>query len=256
MVHLARTAGDVRRDPQQQPPPLAGRDGRDRAGPDRLARYTRPPTPWLESAIQAGRAVPGHVRRRQRPHGAAPGAQSSTRSRSSTMASTSTVGPRAPAAVRRLVRAPGPLQKGAASRDRGPPRAAGLELDLVGPVADRGLLRPRTSSPQLGPRHPAISATSHHELVGLLGELPPVTLVTPRWDEPYGLVGRRVARLSTPVAAFTCGSAGGDPAPDHCVLLGTERRRPKLADRRCGPARSRATPARLHVPSAPAPWSG
>ena len=116
---------------------------------------------------------------------------------------------------------------------------AGRPLRLAGPVSDRDYfaqeIRPRLN-------HPGIEYVGHRtqaELATLVGEAC-VALVTPCWDEPYGLVVAEALACGTPVCAFARGALPELLRPDCGRLVppgdvaaladGDRRRRPALAD--------------------------
>ena len=83
-------------------------------------------------------------------------------------------------------------------------RQAGLVLQLAGPIVD-----PRYWEDEIAPRlgddvHYA-GHLGHGELARLLGESC-VALMTPAWEEPFGLVAAEAMCAGTPVAAFGCGA--------------------------------------------------
>jgi glycosyltransferase involved in cell wall biosynthesis len=82
---------------------------------------------------------------------------------------------------------------------------AGSPLRLAGPVADRAYyeteIRPRLERP--GIEH--VGHLTHAALVDLLGGAS-VALVTPCWDEPYGLVVAEALACGTPVCGFARGA--------------------------------------------------
>jgi glycosyltransferase involved in cell wall biosynthesis len=83
-------------------------------------------------------------------------------------------------------------------------RLAGVELVLAGPESD-----PRYVSAEIRPRlGPGVRYAGHlrrRELAELLGSAS-VALVTPEWDEPYGLVAAEAMSCGTPVAAYARGA--------------------------------------------------
>jgi glycosyltransferase involved in cell wall biosynthesis len=82
---------------------------------------------------------------------------------------------------------------------------AGMPLRLAGPVSDRDYFE-REIRPRLG--LPGVAYVGHRtqaELVRLVGEAS-VALVTPCWDEPYGLVVAEALACGTPVCAFARGA--------------------------------------------------
>jgi glycosyltransferase involved in cell wall biosynthesis len=195
-----------------------------------------PPTPWLESAIQAGPcpvtfvSVSEHTARAWR------------RSASATVIRNGIdldIWPPGPGGGRpiwfgRLV-----PEKGADLAIRAA-RVAGLELDLVGPVADREYFDQHIR-PQLGPDIRYLGHLDHAALAARVGAAT-VTLVTPRWDEPYGLVVAESLACGTPVAGFDRGGVAEVLAPDCGVLVDADDV-PGLAEaavRAAGLSRSRA----------------
>ena len=82
-------------------------------------------------------------------------------------------------------------------------RAAGLRLRLAGPVGDRDYVRDMVQ-PRLGPDVEYLGHLRSDELGTLFGASA-ATLVTPVWDEPYGLVAAESLACGTPVVAFERG---------------------------------------------------
>lgn len=91
-------------------------------------------------------------------------------------------------------------------------RAAGFPLRLAGPAHDPGYFD-RVVRPALGP---GITYEGHLDTAGLneLVGTAEVTLVTPHWDEPYGLVVAESLAMGTPVAAFARGGIPEVLGPD------------------------------------------
>jgi glycosyltransferase involved in cell wall biosynthesis len=182
-----------------------------------------PPTPWLESAIQAGPcpvtfvAVSEHTARAWAPSAPAKVI------RNGVDLDLWPSGPGGGGAIwfGRLV-----PEKGAHLAIQAA-RAAGLELDLVGPVADRHYFENHIR-PHLGSQIRYVGHVDHAELAGRVGAAA-VTLVTPRWEEPYGLVVAESLACGTPVAAFDRGGVAEllDPA---CGVLVDADDVPGLAD--------------------------
>ncbi|MBD3784920.1 MAG: glycosyltransferase [Micrococcales bacterium] len=82
-------------------------------------------------------------------------------------------------------------------------RAAGRRLRLAGPVGDPEYVR-REVRPRLGD---GVEYVGHLDTTGLarLFGTSAVTLVTPAWDEPYGLVAAESLACGTPVVALERG---------------------------------------------------
>ncbi|GAB3870298.1 glycosyltransferase family 4 protein [Terrabacter terrigena] len=96
-------------------------------------------------------------------------------------------------------------------------RSAGRRLRIAGPVGDRAYFEARIA-PLLGPDVEYLGHLATHELVTLFGSSA-VTLVTPEWDEPYGLVAAESLSCGTPVVALNRGGLGEFVHPGVGVLL-------------------------------------
>ncbi len=83
-------------------------------------------------------------------------------------------------------------------------RRAGLELDLAGPVMDRGYFDAEIA-PMLGEDVRHLGHLGTADLVDAVGRAS-VALMSPQWDEPYGLVAAEAMACGTPVAAFARGA--------------------------------------------------
>lgn len=188
-----------------------------------VATLHTPPTPWLESAIQTGPspvtfvAVSEHTARAW---------QSSTPAeviRNGVDLDRWQPGAGGGPAIwfGRLV-----PEKGADLAIRAA-QEAGLELDLVGPMSDRGWFDDRIA-PHLGPQIRHLGHLDHAALAARVGSAS-VTLVTPRWDEPYGLVVAESLACGTPVAAFDRGAVA-ELLDDECGVLVAPDDVPGLAD--------------------------
>lgn len=173
-----------------------------------------PPTPWLESAITAQDSCPVTF----------------------TAVSRFTAGawrPTVPAA--RVVRngidtdfwKPGPgggdlVWSGRLVPEKGPhlaieaARAAGMPLRIAGPVSDRAYFEDRVA-PLLGEDVRYVGHLDRRELADLLGSAS-AALVTPGWDEPYGLVVAEALACGTPVCGFDRGALSEILTPE-CGLL-------------------------------------
>jgi glycosyltransferase involved in cell wall biosynthesis len=160
-----------------------------------------PPTPWLESAIQAGpspvffTAVSAHTAQAWR-HAV----QGVRVIRNGVDLDRWTPGPGGGPLVwsGRLV-----PEKGADLAIRAA-RMAGMPLELAGPVGDREYFATRIR-PLLGRDVRYHGHLRHSELATLLGSAS-ACLVTPRWDEPYGLVAAESLACGTPVCGFARGA--------------------------------------------------
>ncbi|WP_022872092.1 glycosyltransferase [Nesterenkonia alba] len=78
-------------------------------------------------------------------------------------------------------------------------RAAGIRLQLAGPVMDAAYFAERVQ-PLLGPAAVYRGHLCHQQLVEVVGASA-VAVVSPIWDEPYGLVAAEAMSCGTPVAA-------------------------------------------------------
>jgi glycosyltransferase involved in cell wall biosynthesis len=82
-------------------------------------------------------------------------------------------------------------------------RRAGWPLVLAGPISDPKYFDEQVK-PQLGEKVRYAGHLDHHRLAGLVGQAS-AALVTPVWDEPYGLVVAEAMCSGTPVVAFARG---------------------------------------------------
>jgi glycosyltransferase involved in cell wall biosynthesis len=80
---------------------------------------------------------------------------------------------------------------------------AGLPLVLAGPISDAGYFE-RAIAPWLGDHVVYAGHLGHDALARLVGRSA-AALVTPVWDEPYGLVVAEAMSCGTPVVAFARG---------------------------------------------------
>ncbi len=85
-------------------------------------------------------------------------------------------------------------------------RRAGLDLLLAGPAHDLTYFD-REVGPRLGDGVTYLGHLTTTELVGVVGSAR-CAVVTPVWDEPYGLVVAEALATGTPVAAFDRGAIG------------------------------------------------
>lgn len=86
-------------------------------------------------------------------------------------------------------------------------RAAGLPLVLAGRNGDHRYVNEQIG-PRLAPGHATwVGELSHAELRALVANCA-VAVVSPRWEEPFGLVAFEAMACGTPVAAFERGGLG------------------------------------------------
>jgi glycosyltransferase involved in cell wall biosynthesis len=173
-----------------------------------------PPTPWLESAVQAAPKTPVTF---------------TAVSRHTSRA----WGHLLPAI--RVIRngidldrwQPGPgggpaLWLGRLVPEKGPElviraaRAAGWPLDLVGPVSDPAYYASEVE-PLLGGNIRYRGHLTHDEIAVMLGRAS-VCLVTPRWDEPYCLAAAEALACGTPVCGFARGALP-ELLDEQCAVL-------------------------------------
>lgn len=82
-------------------------------------------------------------------------------------------------------------------------RRAGIPLVLAGPILDMDYFRAEVE-PLLGSDAVYAGHLAQSELASLVGSSS-VAVVTPAWDEPYGLVAAEALSCGTPVAAYARG---------------------------------------------------
>ncbi len=99
-------------------------------------------------------------------------------------------------------------------------RAAGRQLRIAGPVSDRRWFD-EVIAPQLDGDIVHVGHLSHAELASLVRSSA-AALVTPRWDEPFGLVAAEAVMWGTPVVALDRGGLSEFVTPDFGVLVGAD----------------------------------
>lgn len=83
-------------------------------------------------------------------------------------------------------------------------RLAGLPIDIVGPIVDENYFG-NEILPRLNQHASYLGHKNHDQLCKLIGQAS-VALVTPCWDEPFGLVVAEALACGTPVAGFARGA--------------------------------------------------
>jgi glycosyltransferase involved in cell wall biosynthesis len=102
-------------------------------------------------------------------------------------------------------------------------RRAGRPLVIAGPGSDPDYFA-RDVEPRLGGEVRYAGHLAHRELAHLVGASA-AALVTPQWDEPYGLVVAEAMMCSRPVVALACGGIPEIVDPEGGRLVSTDRRR-------------------------------
>ncbi|MCF7549377.1 glycosyltransferase [Pseudonocardia sp. WMMC193] len=178
-----------------------------------LTTLHTPPTPWLESAVRIPRAgtvfaaVSRHTADRWRPLGADPevipnGVDTDRWSPGP--------GGGSPVWSGRLVR-----EKGVVEAVRAADRA-GTGLRIAGPTPDAAYFRDEVA-PLLTDRIRYVGHLDHRRLARLVGSAS-AAVVSPCWDEPYGLVVAEALACGTPVAGFARGALP-EILDDECGVL-------------------------------------
>lgn len=83
-------------------------------------------------------------------------------------------------------------------------RIAGMPIDIVGPIADEDYFNAEIL-PRLCQQATYLGHKDHDQLCELIGRAS-VALVTPCWEEPFGLVVTEALSCGTPVAGFARGA--------------------------------------------------
>ena len=91
--------------------------------------------------------------------------------------------------------------------------AAGYAIDLAGPVQDQRYVRDHVAPLVDGSRVRHVGHLTGADLVRLVGGAA-VAVVSPVWEEPYGLVAAEALACGTPVAAFRRGALAEIVTPE------------------------------------------
>ncbi len=167
-----------------------------------LTTLHTPPIPWIESAVRTPSPVPRYF------------AAVSRRTATQWRAAVPTVSV-VPNGVDTGVWRPGPgggepVWSGRVVPEKGPveaiqaARAAGVGLRLAGPLPDAAFFRDQVA-PLLGGGIEYVGHLDHADLAELVGTAR-VAVISPCWDEPYGLVVAEALACGTPVAGFARGA--------------------------------------------------
>lgn len=106
-------------------------------------------------------------------------------------------------------------------------RHAGFRLRIAGPIFDRSYWQ-REVEPRLGPDVTWVGHLDRAQLAALVGSSA-VAIVSPCWDEPYGLVALEALACGTPVAAI--GRGGLTEVLDStCGVISTSEDVTELGD--------------------------
>jgi glycosyltransferase involved in cell wall biosynthesis len=165
-----------------------------------LTTLHTPPVPWLESAIATARDASAFTAVSRSTAAAWAHAVACTTILNGIDTEVWRYGPGGGPAVwtGRLVREKAPHEAIDASR------SAGMPIILAGPAPDTEYFE-TSIAPRLGPDAVHVGHLVHRALARLVARAG-VAVVTPQWDEPYGLVAAEAMACGTPVAAYARGA--------------------------------------------------
>lgn len=99
-------------------------------------------------------------------------------------------------------------------------RRMGRPLDIVGPIVDAGYVA-REVTPHLGDDVRHLGSLAAEDLASVVGASDAL-LMTPVWEEPFGLVAVEAAMCGTPVVALARGGVGEAVTRETGVLVDPE----------------------------------
>ena len=167
-----------------------------------LTTLHTPPIPWIESAVRTPSPVPRYF--------AAVSRRTAAQWRPAVPAVTVVPNGVDTAVWRHGPGGGTPVWSGRVVPEKGPveairaARAAGTGLRLAGPLPDAAFFRDHVE-PLLGDGIDYVGHLDHAALAELVGSAR-VAVVSPCWDEPYGLVVAEALSCGTPVAGFARGA--------------------------------------------------
>ena len=128
--------------------------------------------------------------------------------------------------------------------------AAGMGIDLAGPLSDLAYYRD-VVRPLLGGHARYLGHLAHADLAEVVSHAA-AAVVTPVWDEPYGLVVAEALACGTPVVAFARGGIPEVLDDDRCGAL-VARATPVGWRRSCSGSSGSTAPTCAPTPSTTAP---